>query len=250
MTEMINEHEESTGCDLVSQIAEYRMTGRMTRVTIAEMLSRTAELESKEVSELCKGTQLCFYIPYFQRGLKWSDEQKSRFIENLWLGRTAGALIATGVSRSKKTKQCHPFSNMLLDGQQRVNAVASYLNDEVEAFGFVFSELDAASQEHFYGISLNVEVFSPATYSEETFAQMYDDMNFSGTIHDEAERAIADRSGVFFITHDDEGNLIAMNGKGETREVVDMLHEADNEYALSSVFIDDEGLDALTKAQV
>jgi hypothetical protein len=41
-----------------------------------------------------------------------------------------------------------------------------------------------------------------------------------------------------------------MNGKGETREVVDMLHEADNEYALSSVFIDDEGLDALTTAQV
>ena len=26
MTEMINEHEESTGYDLVSQIAEYRMT--------------------------------------------------------------------------------------------------------------------------------------------------------------------------------------------------------------------------------
>jgi len=60
MTEMINEHEESTGYDLVSQIAEYRMTGRMTRVTIAEMLSRADELGPRKFLSCAKVRSFAF----------------------------------------------------------------------------------------------------------------------------------------------------------------------------------------------
>lgn len=233
------------GVDLIAQIASYRMDGTMTSVSIKEMLERERELKEIDLPDTCKGMQLCYYVPLFQRDLKWTDNQKTSFIESVWCGRAVGALLATRISRNKKTGVKHPFSNMLLDGQQRLNAVRCYLNNKVPAFGYYFEELNSASQEWFLGFNFNVELFSAHSYSLDTFKQMYDELNFSGTIHEEAERAIADKSGVFFITHDEDGNLIAMNGRGETKPVIQMLDEADQEYTHSSLILADEDFDGI-----
>ena len=236
-------HENDGGVDLISQIAAYRMDGAMTSVSIKEMLERERELSELELPSNCKGMQLCYYVPEFQRELKWTDAQKTSFIESVWCGRAVGSLLATRISRNKKTGIKHPFSNMLLDGQQRLNAVKCYLNNKVPSFGYYFEELSSASQEWFLGFNFNVELFSAHSYSLATFKQMYDELNFAGTMHEEAERAIADKSSVFFITHDEDGNLVAMNGKGETKPVVQLLDEADQEYAQSSLLLSTEDFD-------
>ena len=69
-----------------------------------------------------------FVLPAFQRPAVWSDEQKSRFIESLWLKLPIGSYCYHHSDDGAETV----FE--LLDGQQRWSAIYDFVDNKISAF--------------------------------------------------------------------------------------------------------------------
>lgn len=67
------------------------------------------------------------YVPGFQRGFVWSRTEKSRFIESLILGLPVPTLFLARDADSNKLN--------IIDGQQRLRTLQSYLNGEFSLSG-------------------------------------------------------------------------------------------------------------------
>lgn len=67
------------------------------------------------------------YVPGFQRGFVWSGTEKSRFIESLILGLPVPTLFLARDADSNKLN--------IIDGQQRLKTLQSYLNGEFSLSG-------------------------------------------------------------------------------------------------------------------
>ncbi|MBO6790599.1 MAG: DUF262 domain-containing protein [Dinoroseobacter sp.] len=67
------------------------------------------------------------FVPGFQRGLVWSGPEKSRFIESLVLGLPVPTLFLARDAESSKLN--------IVDGQQRLKTLQSYLNGEFSLSG-------------------------------------------------------------------------------------------------------------------
>jgi hypothetical protein len=74
-------------------------------------------------------------LPPFQRPPVWTRAQQIKFVESCWMGLPIGVFVFNEASHNS------PFDNWLLDGQQRVTSLYSYMADEFEVFGCRFSEL-------------------------------------------------------------------------------------------------------------
>ncbi|GBQ98676.1 DUF262 domain-containing protein [Gluconobacter cerinus] len=67
------------------------------------------------------------YVPGFQRGFVWSNAEKSRFIESLILGLPVPTIFLAKDSETSKLN--------IIDGQQRLKTLQSYLNGEFSLSG-------------------------------------------------------------------------------------------------------------------
>lgn len=124
-----------------------------------------------------------FVLPPFQRPPVWTLEQNVKLIESIWLGYDIGryTIIDTWGRYNK-------WSDCLIDGQQRIRAIISYRNDEFPVFGCRFSELSLPESREF-----DNTVFPRAAVSNEMteaeYRDIYNRLNYGGTIHTEAQRA-------------------------------------------------------------
>jgi hypothetical protein len=84
-----------------------------------------------------------FILPDFQRPPSWTKAQKVRLIESIWAGLPIGSYVLnqTGFER--------PCDNWLLDGQQRIKAVLSYLEGNFKVYGEKFTDLSVVEQRDF-----------------------------------------------------------------------------------------------------
>jgi hypothetical protein len=73
------------------------------------------------------------YVPGFQRGFVWKKPDKSRFIESLILGLPVPTLFLARDSNSEKLLN-------IIDGQQRLRTLQSYLNGDFSLSGKDISE--------------------------------------------------------------------------------------------------------------
>lgn len=130
---------------------------------------------------LGRRTVMGYVIPEWQRPLVWTRSQSVSFMESAWLGVDVGTFTYNQVSGSVK------FDSLLIDGQQRMNAIQEYLNGEFPVFGHTWQELPevdkrAFKQTHFCS-------YMTRSTNDPYLRSYYDTMNFSGTRHSEDQRA-------------------------------------------------------------
>ncbi len=124
-----------------------------------------------------------YFLPPWQRGLVWTEEQNIRLIESLWLGLNIGTYT---FNRSKTFRG--PLDNLLIDGQQRMNALQMYLEDRFPVFGYRWSEVTEVDR-RFFEYSTHFNSYITETDDEQYLRNYYNMMNFGGTAHKESERA-------------------------------------------------------------
>lgn len=123
-----------------------------------------------------------YFLPPWQRGLVWSQEQKIKLIESLWLGLNVGTYTFNRVKYGTK------YDNLLIDGQQRLWSLQCYLSDEFPVFGYRWSELTEVDRRGFE-MSRHFHCYITNSNDEEYLRSYYNTMNFGGTAHKEDERA-------------------------------------------------------------
>lgn len=128
---------------------------------------------------------LGFNIPTFQRGLVWSSEQQISFIESAWKGIPLGTYSLNLLPDDTG----NPLDGLVLDGQQRLNALERYLNDELPVHGYCWSEITDVDR-RFFKTSVHFPHYEVISKDEMFLREYYDLMNFGGVDHKPEERAL------------------------------------------------------------
>lgn len=127
------------------------------------------------------GYILGFKVPDFQRPLVWTIEQKINLINSLWCGVPIGTYTVNECGDSE-------FNLIIIDGQQRLNAIESYINDDFKVYDMFYSELDTKLKGRFKNSIFPQYVTNSDDI--EYLKNYYNLMNFGGTAHKESEKAI------------------------------------------------------------
>lgn len=138
---------------------------------------------------------LCnYFIPPFQRPLVWSQDQKVRFIESALLGLHLGSIVVVDAMNCPMPSKDRfaATDRWLLDGQQRLSAIAAYRDDEITVFSDTdcehrWSDLGVVERRKVWHIQMGV--FKVATDDVDYCREVYNRLNFGGTPHESHQKA-------------------------------------------------------------
>lgn len=158
--------------------------GRSYSTVMAGPMMQLREWQQKprEVNPHGLRTVMGYCLPTWQRPLVWTDAQKIAFIESAWRG------VNLGTYSYNQTRIGSPFDNLLIDGQQRMNAIQCYLDDDFPVFGWHWSEVTIVDRRA-WEMTTVFASYVTETEDESYLRNYYNTMNFSGTAHKESERA-------------------------------------------------------------
>lgn len=132
-------------------------------------------------------------VPPWQRQEVWTIEQKTKFIEGIFLGLGTGYYVTNGADWMDTPGggcQSAPMSGWLLDGQQRLSSIRDFLSDALPIFdGLVYSSLDRSTalkrflRHPFPRFELDY------TNDEQKLRCLYERLNFGGTAHTAQDRS-------------------------------------------------------------
>ena len=123
-------------------------------------------------------------IPDFQRGLVWTEDQNLRLIDSVYRGIPIGT-YAVNFSTDRLPPR---LTNVLLDGQQRLNALNEWWDDKLVYRGYRWSELNRQGQGLFSRVLF--PQMRTNTKDEEEVVDYYNAMNFGGVAHTDEDRAL------------------------------------------------------------
>lgn len=121
-------------------------------------------------------------LPSFQRDLVWSESQNIALIESVILGIEIGGYMVNITNI-----HCE-FDNLLIDGQQRLNALHLYFNNAFPVFGLFWKDLNVYEQK----VIKMQRTFTRneiCIKDEAKLREVYNRFNFGGTAHKDSERA-------------------------------------------------------------
>lgn len=133
--------------------------------------------------------------PEFQRGITWTEDQQTKFIESILRGYTnheTNIIRLNDPSLAKMHNNLHSDCSDLeketvcIDGLQRFTAMQKYMHKELKPFGLTFDEIEST----FYGVSAQGLNFTVAWYDfqfEADLIEFYEALNWGGTPHSESE---------------------------------------------------------------
>lgn len=128
-------------------------------------------------------------LPPWQRPEVWSESQKRRFIEGIFLGLGCGLYLVNGADWDAGGNPM-PMSGWLIDGQQRISALRDFLSGDLVVFNDVrFPELSASEKLRFKRRPFPCFELD-FTDSEDALKELYDRLNFSGTPHLPEQRVL------------------------------------------------------------
>ncbi len=128
---------------------------------------------------------LTFVLPPFQRPPVWTRKQSIRFMESLILGLPIGTYTyCSAVDRGTT-------DGWLIDGQQRMRAIASFIAGKFPVFGYRWPELTIGEHRRIQNTGFAAYVLPDA--SEDECLEQYLRMNYGGTPHTAADRSKAKR---------------------------------------------------------
>lgn len=137
-----------------------------------------------------------FSIPPFQRERRWTDEQAVAFVNSARRRLPLGTYTLNvthgveGASRRDAEGGTYYFGDYwLLDGLQRMTALQRFFDDEFPVEGARWSEIGAEERRLFLQDN-HFPCYETHFIDEREMREVYDLMNFGGTRHEEAERAL------------------------------------------------------------
>jgi len=148
------------------------------------------------------------YIPNYQRDFVWSENERSRFIESLFLGIPLQPIFA---ALDDKTGCLE-----VIDGSQRIRTIEAFVNDKLilnnlkkltYLNGFTYKDLSRARQQKFQTISLRFQVISDLA-TDEIKQDIFYRINTSGNKASDSEVRKGSFAGDFY-------NFIIESSKNE-----------------------------------
>lgn len=125
-------------------------------------------------------------VPDFQRKLCWAASSKKSFIESIYRHYDIGSYMLATYSSNDKGEFVK-YSDCIIDGQQRLDAIQSYWMDEFKVLGYFWSELTSTDRRIFRNIGFgHVEIM---TLDRSILIETYNRLNFAGVNHKAADRA-------------------------------------------------------------
>lgn len=158
------------------------LIGRRRDFDIDVMLCRQPEVAAESERAL-----LCWLLPPWQRPEVWTEAQKARFIEGIFLGLGAGYYVVNQMDWDESGRR--PMAGWLIDGQQRLTAIRDFVDEKLTIFGrWRHSDLEAAVLlKRFRRVvfpCFEIEYQS----DERRLKDLYDRLNFGGTAHSQEDR--------------------------------------------------------------
>lgn len=162
---------------------------------------------SYSISNLWEGTSakgntpferqlLNLVLPPWQRPAVWSENQQVRFIEGIFLGLGTGYYVINGRDWDDAGNDS-PMSGWLIDGQQRITAIARFVNGEISVFdGTRYSDLSIGEQRRRFDNMIFPCMELDYQADEELLKELYRRLNFGGTPHTQADLALLGTSSV------------------------------------------------------
>ncbi|WP_187629419.1 DUF262 domain-containing protein [Paraburkholderia sp. UCT31] len=131
-------------------------------------------------------------LPSWQRAFKWTHTQQVRFIESIWLGMDLATHMVNDFEMSDG-KSFDKFSNIVLDGQQRLRTIERYILNEFavpdeQGKLRLWSDLGVRERRRFARTSFPRN--ETRIWDEATLCEIYNRRNYGGTAHLEDERAV------------------------------------------------------------
>lgn len=139
-------------------------------------------------AELCGG----FVLPPFQRHPRWTVDERRAFVESAWRGFHLGTIVVNHVEDDDREGNPHPCDGWLIDGQQRLSALVSYVNDGFRIFvggshEHSWSDLNLSETRHFGRIQMGIARMRSS--DEGRLRELYNLMAFTGRPHLSEEAA-------------------------------------------------------------
>lgn len=154
------------------------MFARSMAFSLDSLLFNKERPDRDEFYNPLKRPTLCgMVIPDFQRGLVWSEAQQVKLIHSVWMGIPIGTY-----SVNFSTDRLPPrLTNILIDGQQRINSLRAYWDDEIAYQGYLWSQLSELDRRYFVRGSFPQMRTESKDIGE--VLRYYEVMNFGGTDH-------------------------------------------------------------------
>lgn len=119
---------------------------------------------------------LRFSLPPFQRGEVWTEQQKSRFIESLWLH------LPISVYAYNESPSLGRTDQWLIDGQQRWSAIRDFVGGKIAVFnGLRYSDMTLADTRFFESTPFPCILIK--SDDESHLEEMYNRLAYGGTPH-------------------------------------------------------------------
>jgi len=165
-------------------IPSRRTTNMTTKMPPKQLSGSRSPAPLRELTRPDTGLRL----PPFQRPALWTPAQQISFIESAWSGYSLGEVVITETADPV-------FDRLIIDGQQRLGAVAAYLAGAFPVFGFRWSDLDPAEQ-RIFGQDTVISVFRLSEgLTWPLLEDIYTRMNYGGTPHRPEDHPDALRGG-------------------------------------------------------
>lgn len=178
------------------------LNARVSSLCIGELLGNLEKFQSDDSSGKARypwATRFVmgYPLPSWQRPLVWTMEQKVRFIQSIWFGIDLGTYMVNEcyefVEEAGGKSHYREFSDILLDGQQRLSALEDYVFNRFpvpDASGVLryWSDLGRVERRGFCAIPFARA--SVSTWDEAELRKAYDLRAFGGTPHTEDQRAV------------------------------------------------------------
>ena len=152
-------------------IPQYPYMGNGVHVDLDQLLEHVARYEDRYSFTT---------DPVYQRGHKWTMEQRERFVEHILMGGQVGREIlinCRNFTGQRDGDDAGPAE--VLDGKQRLTSLLMFLRGEVRAFGRLVSE--------FEGVPRSSIIWRVVDFDELEAMRTYVMLNAGGTVHEHEE---------------------------------------------------------------
>ncbi|MEC6832994.1 DUF262 domain-containing protein [Photobacterium toruni] len=124
-------------------------------------------------------------IPSWQRDLCWDLEDNMALIESIFMGFLIGGYMQNHWKMNNNLYV--KYSDIILDGQQRINAIDGFYNNRFSLDGTYFKDLSDRDRYRFLQHPFPRSLVS--SFDEKVLRETYNRLNFTGKRHTKEQRA-------------------------------------------------------------
>lgn len=165
------------------------LRGSQRSYSISVLWEATSALPTQDTERQLLG----LVLPPWQRPVVWTEQQQISFLEGVFLGLGTGFYVVNGRDFEHDGEEM-AMSGWLIDGQQRITAIARFLHGELSVFnGIRYADMRRGEQRRRFDNVIFPCIELDYQSDENVLKELYRRLNFSGTAHTAADLALLDR---------------------------------------------------------